>query len=103
MIPSACGPRPLSPRCGTSPIPASSSEANHRRLNQIGDRRAKAALHRIVAFWLHHDEQTDVCRTCRIGKGVTKAEVIRYLKVYEANESFAVLRQLVSQKDAKQA
>jgi hypothetical protein len=44
--------------CGASPIQASSGKTQRHRLNRGGDRRANAALYRIVIARLRHDQQT---------------------------------------------
>ena len=44
--------------CGVSPILASSGKTNRHRLNRGGDRRANAALYRIVVVRLRHDPRT---------------------------------------------
>ena len=77
--------------CGVSPIPASSGKINRHRLNRGGDRRANAALHRIVIVRLRHDERTRRYMKRRVGEGMTKAEVVRCLKRYVAREVYAVL------------
>jgi len=77
--------------CGVSPIPASSGKTNRHRLNRGGDRRANAALHRVVIVRLCHDERTRRYMKRRVGEGMTKAEVIRCLKRYVARELFAIL------------
>jgi transposase len=44
--------------CGASPIQASSGKTQRHRLDRGGDRRANAALDRIVIARLRHDQQT---------------------------------------------
>ena len=44
--------------CGVNPIPASSGKTNRHRLNRGGDRRANAALYRIVLVRLRYHEPT---------------------------------------------
>jgi len=83
--------------CGVSPIPASSGKTNRHRLNRGGDRRANAALHRVVIVRLCHDERTRRYMKRRVGEGMTKAEVIRCLKRYVAREVFAILRNLAQE------
>ncbi len=81
--------------CGVSPIPASSGKTDRHRLNRSGDRRANAALHRVVIVRLRHDERTRRYMARRTAEGMTKKEVIRCLKRYVAREVFAILRTLV--------
>ena len=80
--------------CGVSPIPASSGKTNRHRLNRGGDRRANAALHRVVIVRLRHDERTRRYMARRVGEGMTKPEVIRCLKRYVAREVFTILRSM---------
>jgi transposase len=80
--------------CGVSPIPASSGKTNRHRLNRGGDRRANAALHRIVIVRLRYDDRTKIYMARRIGEGMTKTEVIRCLKRYVAREVFRILREM---------
>jgi transposase len=77
--------------CGVSPIPASSGKTNRHRLNLGGDRRANSALHRVVVVRLRHDERTKMYMVCRTAEGMTKMQVIRYLKRYLAREVYAIL------------
>lgn len=88
--------------CGVSPIPASSGKTNRHRLNRGGDRRANAALHRVVIVRLRHDPRTRRYMARRVSEGMTKPEVVRCLKRYVAREVFAILRNLV-QRDLAQA
>ena len=78
--------------CGVSPVPASSGKTNRHRLNRGGDRRANAALHRVVIVRLRHDERTRSYMRRRVQEGMTKPEVIRCLKRYLAREVFSILR-----------
>jgi transposase len=80
--------------CGVSPIPASSGKTNRHRLNRGGDRRANAAIHRIVIVRLRYDERTRAYLKRRTEEGKTKTEVIRCLKRYVAREVFAILHSL---------
>ena len=78
--------------CGVSPIPASSGKTNRHRLNRSGDRRANAALYRIVLVRLCHDPRTREYMGRRTGEGMGKTEVIRCLKRYVAREVFSALK-----------
>lgn len=77
--------------CGVSPLEASSGKTRRHRLNPGGDRKANAALYRIVICRLRHDEATKDYMARRIGEGKSKKEVIRCLKRYVAREIFAIL------------
>jgi len=83
--------------CGVSPVPASSGKTNRHRLNRGGDRRANAALHRVVIVRLRHDERTKMYMKRRVAEGMTKPEVIRCLKRYVAREVFAILRNIAQE------
>ena len=77
--------------CGVNPIPASSGKTNRHRLNRGGDRRANAALYRIVLVRLRYDCRTKVYMNRRTGEGLSKSEIIRCLKRYVAREVFSAL------------
>jgi transposase len=80
--------------CGVSPIPASSGKTNRYRLNRGGDRRANAALYRIVVIRLRYDVRTRTYLQRRTEEGKTKMEVIRCLKRYVAREVFGILHDI---------
>jgi len=77
--------------CGAAPIPASSGRTNRHRLNRGGDRRANAALYRIVIVRMRHDPATRAYVTKRTAQGKTKRDIIRCLKRYVARELFRTL------------
>ncbi len=77
--------------CGVSPIHASSGKTVRHRLNRGGDRRANAALYRIVIVRLRYDDRTKEYAERRTAEGKSKAEIMRCLKRYVAREVFAVL------------
>ena len=78
--------------CGVNPIPASSGKTNRHRLNRGGDRKANAALYRIVLVRLRYDRRTMAYMSRRTGEGLSKSEIIRCLKRYVAREVFSALR-----------
>ena len=80
--------------CGVSPVPASSGKTNRYRLNRGGDRKANAAIHRIVIVRLRYDDRTRQYLKRRMEEGKTKIEVIRCLKRYVAREVFSILHNL---------
>ena len=82
----------LAALCGVCPIPASSGKTNRHRLNRGGDRRANAALHRIVVVRLRCDLRTKEYMQRRTGEGMSKPEVMRCLKRYVAREIFSHLQ-----------
>lgn len=77
--------------CGVSPVEASSGNTHRRRLNRGGDRRANAALYRIVLSRLRWDARTQEYMTRRLAQGRTRREVIRCLKRYVAREVFVLI------------
>ena len=80
--------------CGACPIPASSGKTNRHRLNRGGDRRANAALYRVVLVRLRYDTRTMAYFQRRTKEGKTKTEVIRCLKRYVAREVFSILHDM---------
>jgi len=77
--------------CGACPIPASSGKTTRYRLNRGGDRRANAALHRVVVTRMRgHQPTLDYVRR-RTGEGKTKPEIMRCLKRFVAREIFGYL------------
>jgi transposase len=78
--------------CGVAPLPASSGAVTRHRLSRGGNRRANAALHRLVLVRMRHHEPTQAYVRRRVAEGKTKREIIRCLKRYAARE---VLRSIV--------
>ena len=78
--------------CGVNPIPASSGKTNRHRLNRGGDRKANAALHRIVVVRLRYEHRTKSYMGRRTAEGMSKTEVIRCLKGYVGREVYSSLR-----------
>jgi transposase len=77
--------------CGACPIPASSGKTSRHRLNRGGDRRANAALYRVVIVRMRgHRPTLDYVRR-RTAEGKSKLEVIRCLKRFVAREIFGYL------------
>ncbi|WP_412125930.1 transposase [Streptomyces platensis] len=77
--------------CGVSPVERSSGRQRHHRLNRGGDRRANAALYRIVQSRLRFDARTRNYYERRIAEGKTRRENIRCLKRYAAREVFHLI------------
>ncbi|MFD9601302.1 IS110 family transposase [Streptomyces sp. NPDC059970] len=78
--------------CGVSPVEYSSGLQRRHRLNRGGDRRANAALYRIVQSRLRFDAGTRRYYERRIAEGKTRREIIRCLKRYAAREVFHLVR-----------
>lgn len=77
--------------CGVSPVEASSGNTQRRRLNRGGDRRANAALYRIVISRLRWDPRTQAYMERRLTEGRTRREIVRCLKRYVAREVFNLI------------
>lgn len=78
--------------CGASPIPAGSGKTNGRhRLNRGGDRRANAALYRVVIVRMRWHPPTIKYVERRTAEGLSKKEIIRCLKRYVARELYQLL------------
>ncbi|MFC9883259.1 transposase [Streptomyces libani] len=78
--------------CGVSPVEHSSGRQRHHRLNRGGDRRANAALYRIVQTRLRFDARTRNYYERRTAEGKTRREIIRCLKRIAAREVFNLVR-----------
>ncbi|WAT95848.1 transposase [Streptomyces libani subsp. libani] len=78
--------------CGFSPVEYSSGRQRHHRLNRGGDRRANAALYRIVQTRLRFDARTRNYYERRTAEGKTRREIIRCLKRIAAREVFNLVR-----------
>ncbi|MFI0976864.1 transposase [Streptomyces sp. NPDC021093] len=79
--------------CGVSPVERSSGRRQFRRLHRGGDRRANAALHRIVFTRLRVDPRTQDYYERRIKEGKTRRDIVRCLKRYVAREIFHLVEQ----------
>lgn len=80
--------------CGVSPIEHSSGRHVRHRFNRGGDRRANAALYRIVQSRLRFDARTRSYYERRIAEGKTRREIIRCLKRYAAREVFRLVQDM---------
>ena len=79
--------------CGAAPIPASSGKtAGRYRLNRGGDRQASSAPWRIVIVRMSSHPATRACTDRRSEEGLSKKEIIRWLKRYVAREVYRQLR-----------
>lgn len=74
--------------CGVSPVAASSGKTNRYRLNRGGDRQANNALYRIVLVRMSCDQRTRDYVARRTEQNMPKADIIRCLKRYVADEMF---------------
>ena len=74
------------------PIPASSGKTTGRqRLNRAGNRRANAALYRIVMVPMRWHQPTLDYVERRTAEKLSKKDIIRCLKRYVAREVYALL------------
>ena len=76
---------------GVCPIPASSGMNTRHRLFRGGHRQANAALYRIVIVRIQWHQPTQDYLARRTRDGLSKKDIIRYLKRYVAREVFAAL------------
>jgi transposase len=79
---------------GTAPIPASSGNTNHHRLNRFGDRQLNNALHTIVMARIRSHEQTKQYVEKRTKQGVGIRDIKRSLKRYLARSLYKKLESL---------
>jgi transposase len=79
--------------CGAAPVPPSSGKTTGRyRLSRGGNRRANAALHRIIIVRLRRDPATRAYLARRTRDGLSRRETIRCLKRYLARQIYRTLR-----------
>lgn len=76
---------------GTTPIPASSGNTVHYRLNRYGDRQLNHALHTIVIARMRTDEVTKRYVAKRTQDGLNARDIRRSLKRYVARRLFKQL------------
>ena len=83
--------------CGTNPVPASSGNTDHHRLNRGGDRQANAALHRIIIVRLAWDPETRAYMADRVTpNGSNKKHIIRKLKRHLARRLYPHITAIVA-------
>ncbi|WP_062530463.1 IS110 family transposase [Demequina rhizosphaerae] len=76
---------------GACPIPASSGNRTHHRLNRGGDRRLNRALHSIVLTRKRHDPATRDYVARRTAEGLGRRAIDRSLKRYLARHLYRAL------------
>ncbi|GAA4667149.1 hypothetical protein GCM10023197_22850 [Gordonia humi] len=76
---------------GVDPIPASSGNAVHHRLNRGGDRRLNRAPRIAVLTRMTHHAETRAHVEKRRGEGRTTKEIRRCLKLYLARQIYRML------------
>ena len=78
--------------CGVCPIPAGSGKTSGRhRLNRGGNRKANAALYRVVIVRMRWHPPTIAYVERRTTQGLTKRDIIRCLKRFVARELYQLL------------
>ena len=78
---------------GVSPIPASSGNTHHMRLNRRGSRQGNKVIHRIAIVRLSNDKRTQDYVAKKMAEGKTKKDAIRCLKRFIAREIYGLLLQ----------
>lgn len=78
--------------CGTSPVPASSGDTYHHRLNKGGNRRANSAIHIMAITRMQRCEKTRAFIAKKMGEGKSKKDAIRALKRYLSREVYGALK-----------
>jgi|SRR5215218_9963572 len=77
--------------CGVAPLPASSGQTHHHRLNRGGDRQANAALYHITLTRLRWHPATRAYAQRRTTQGLSPKDIKRCLKRYVAREIYRAL------------
>lgn len=78
--------------CGVCPIPAGSGKTSGRhRLNRGGNRKANAALYRVVVVRMRWHPPTIAYVERRTAEGLSKRDIIRCLKRFVARELYQLL------------
>src|SRR3712207_3196286 len=72
--------------CGARPVPAPSGKVGLHMLNRGRDRRATAALHRVVVVRMRRHRPTIDYVRRRTAEGKSKREIIRCLKRFVARQ-----------------
>jgi len=78
--------------CGTSPVPVSSGNNNHHRLNIGGNRQANSALYTMAIIRIRRCEKTRNFVERKMAEGKSKKDALRILKRYLAREVFGMLK-----------
>lgn len=78
--------------CGTSPLPVSTANSYHHRLNRGGNRKANSAIHTMALQRMKHCERTRGFIERKISEGKSKKDAIRILKRYIAREVYNALK-----------
>lgn len=74
--------------CGAAPIPISSGKTHRMRLHRGGDQQANRALPMIAVCRLRYDQRTIDYMHRRVAEGLSRKDVLRWLKRFIAREVF---------------
>ncbi len=77
--------------CGAAPIPASSANTVHHRLNRGRNQQANHALWQIALWCMGADQRTRTYVARRLGDRKNKQEIMRCLNTYIARETYKLL------------
>jgi len=77
--------------CGSSPVPASTGDTHHYRLNRGGNRKANSALYIMAITRMKLCEKTQAYIAKKMSEGKSKDDGIRALKTYLAREVYNAL------------
>ncbi len=86
-----CSAEAFASLAGTTPIPASSGNTNHFRLNHYGDRQLNHALNVIALIRMRVDTTTKVYVKKRLEQGLSQRDIRRSLKRYIARSLYRKL------------
>lgn len=78
--------------CGVAPVPASTGDRHHFRLNRAGSRKANNAIYNMAITRMGKDEETRAFIDRKMGENKTKKDAIRSLKRYLAREAYGALK-----------
>lgn len=82
--------------CGTSPVPVSTADSYHHRLNRGGNRKANSAIHTMALTRMRYSEKTQAFIAGKMSESKSKTDAIRILKRYLAREAYAALKRDIS-------
>ena len=89
--------------CGVCPIPTGSGKSSGRhRLNRGGNRKANAALYRVVIVRMRWHAPTIAYLERRTADGLSKKEIIRCLKRFVAREIYKLLPEASNRSESRE-
>lgn len=78
--------------CGISPIPVSSGNNHHHRLDRAGNRKANCVFYTMAITRMQHCEKTQDFIARKMSEGKGKKDAIRILKRYLVREALGALK-----------